>query len=115
MNTNLCNPVQALATLRRRAELFHRIRSFFEARAVLEVDTPILSRSGTPNAISIASKPLWPLAFHVSGVPMKRLLAFGSGPFSARRVFRADECGQRTTRFVMPNGIGRACAGRADR
>jgi lysyl-tRNA synthetase class 2 len=89
-------PSASIETLRARAELLARIRSFFTARSVLEVDTPVLSRHATVD-------------FHIDSLrttdgrwlqtspefAMKRLLAAGSGPiWQLCRVFRAGDLGR---------------------
>ena len=91
-----------LAALERRAELLARIRAFFAARRVLEVETPALSSAGvsdlalesvTATARSLGSKPQY---LHTSPeYAMKRLLAAGSGDiYQLCRVFRDDELGR---------------------
>jgi lysyl-tRNA synthetase class 2 len=91
-------------TLRERAELYGSVRSFFAARKVLEVETPILSRYATVDrhidsflATSPHASPLTPHGYlHTSPeFAMKRLLAAGSGPiYQIARVFRRDEQGR---------------------
>jgi elongation factor P--(R)-beta-lysine ligase len=99
-------PAATLATLRLRAELLSRIRAFFAARGVLEVDTPALSASTIPdpNIHSFATRYQGPgprhgaaLYLHTSPeFPMKRLLAAGSGDiYQIARVFRDGEAGRR--------------------
>ncbi len=95
-------PSAALPTLQLRARLLRQIRAFFEARAVLEVETPALSRAATPDphiesfvtrdALSGA-----PRYLHTSPeFPMKRLLAAGSGAiYQLGKVFRQGEAGRR--------------------
>ena len=90
-------PSASLQTLQARAELLARIRTFFAARSVMEVDTPILSAHATVD-------------FHIDSVraddgrwlhtspefAMKRLLAAGSGPiWQLCHVFRAGDLGRR--------------------
>ena len=79
-----------------------RIRAFFTERAVMEVETPILSRHAVtdPALQSLRIEPggtgaaRW---LHTSPeFPMKRLLAAGSGPiYQVCKVFRDDERGHR--------------------
>jgi lysyl-tRNA synthetase class 2 len=91
----------SLAALRRRAELLARIRSFFAARGVLEIETPYLSPAAVSDLAleSIAARVRslgGPLYLHTSPeYAMKRLLASGSGDiFQICRVFREDELGR---------------------
>ncbi len=90
-------PSASIGALRRRAELLRRIRAFFEARGLLEVETPMLSAAGTVDR-HVDSLPVaghgW---LHTSPeFAMKRLLAAGSGPiWQICRVFRAGERGRR--------------------
>jgi len=92
-------PEASIETLRLRAQWLKQIRQFFEARGVLEVETPILSPASVPDP-HIESMQAW-----VNGQPqylqtspelyMKRLLAAGSGPiYQIARVFRDGEAGQ---------------------
>ena len=93
-------PVADPAVLRLRARMKGRVRAFFEAGDVLEVDTPSLS-SAAPTEPQIE-----PLETTVGGrraflqtspeFPMKRLLAAGVGDcWQLARVYRADERGRR--------------------
>ncbi len=92
-------PRATFDTLRARAQLYARIRSFLDSRGVLEVDTPMLSAAATVD-LHIHS---WHAESSVYGrrwlhtspeFPMKRLLAAGSGPiYQISRVFRDDEFG----------------------
>ena len=94
-------PSASLLAVRERAALLARIRDFFRALGVLEVETPIASRSATtdPALSSLATR------WHGAGAPlylqtspelaMKRLLAAGSGPiYQICKVFRDDERGR---------------------
>lgn len=82
--------------LRARARLVTEIRGFFAERAVLEVETPILSAAATvdPQIDSFATT----CGRWLKTSPefaMKRLLAAGSGSiWQLARVFRVDECGR---------------------
>ncbi|MFO7642267.1 MAG: amino acid--tRNA ligase-related protein, partial [Candidatus Competibacteraceae bacterium] len=99
-------PSANLATLRLRAELLQRIRVFFAAREVLEVETPVLSTAAVthPHLASFGAVYSGPgpqhgqtLYLHTSPeFPMKRLLAVGSGCiYQIARVFRDGEAGRR--------------------
>lgn len=89
-------PSASIETLRERALLLRRIRTFFEAREVLEVETPVLSRGATvdPQIDSFATHGGRWLQTSPE-FAMKRLLAAGSGPiWQLARVFRIDESGR---------------------
>lgn len=95
-------PCASREVLQLRARLLSDIRGFFADRAVLEVETPVLSRAGAtdPNLHSLSTRQLGcagtdTLYLHTSPEsPMKRLLAAGSGPiFQIARVFRDGERG----------------------
>jgi lysyl-tRNA synthetase-like protein GenX len=99
-------PAASAAVLRLRADLLARIRAWFAARGVLEVETPLLSAAGTtdPQIESFTTRYLGPGApqgrtgyLHTSPeFPMKRLLAAGSGSiFQICRVLRQGELGPR--------------------
>ena len=95
-------PSASLAMLKTRARLLQRIRAFFQAREVLEVETPLLSSAAVtdPHIESYAiqdpqhGKPRY---LHTSPeFAMKRLLAAGSGSiYQLCKVFRQGELGQR--------------------
>jgi lysyl-tRNA synthetase class 2 len=82
--------------------MLERIRFFFSARGVLEVETPALSRAATtdPHLASFVvpyhGPDPRPLYLHTSPeFPMKRLLAAGSGSiYQICKVFRDAEAGR---------------------
>ncbi len=96
-------PAANLAALRARAELLARVREFFAARDVLEVETPLLCSNGVTDpaieplivergASLIAARFLQTSPEYA----MKRLLAAGSGPiYQVARAFRDGEAGSR--------------------
>ena len=92
-------PSASLDTIRERARIYRQIRSFFNQRGCLEVDTPLLMPHGNPDA-NIES-----LYFELDGVKqclqtspefaMKRLLAADSGSiFQICHAFRGGERGR---------------------
>lgn len=94
-------PSASLHALRERGELLRRIRAFFAARGVLEVETPLLAAGANPDP-NVESLP----AVAVPGVgrrwlqtspefAMKRLVAAGVGPiYQVTHAFRANESGR---------------------
>jgi lysyl-tRNA synthetase class 2 len=92
----------SLTTLQRRAAILARIREFFAAREVLEVETPALSTAAVsdPNIDSIVARVEGrsPATHYLHTSPeyaMKRLLADGSGDvYQLCRVFRDGELGR---------------------
>lgn len=92
----LWRPSATLKTLQQRAALLRMIRQFFDARAVLEVETPVLSQHATVDR-HIES-------FHTAQgawlqtspeFAMKRLLCAGSGAiWQLCKVFRSEEAGR---------------------
>ncbi len=94
-------PTASFERLRLRARILREVRAFFEARGVLEVETPYLSVAAAtePHLYSLRVAPDGPGSrrryLHTSPeFPMKRLLAAGAGPiFQICRVFREGEAG----------------------
>ncbi|MGM0563387.1 MAG: EF-P lysine aminoacylase EpmA [Pseudomonadota bacterium] len=92
-------PSAALETLKKRARILQGIRAFFDARGVLEVQTPLLSRAATTD-VQLASYQVdtdaGPRFLHTSPeLPMKRLLAVGFGDcYQIAPVFRPGEAGR---------------------
>lgn len=110
MMTNF-KPTCDLQALKVRAKLYQQIRQFFEQRAVLEVETPILSQAGVTDvhlASIQAQRHLQgkKLTHYLQTSPefaMKRLLASGSGAiYQICKVFRDDEHGRKhNSEFTM--------------
>jgi lysyl-tRNA synthetase class 2 len=98
-------PSAALEVLRLRARMLERIRAFFLARDVLEVETPALSVAATPDPAlaSLETRYTGPGAPHGQALylhtspefAMKRLLAAGTGSvYQICKVFRDGEAGR---------------------
>ncbi len=105
MSADVWRPAASADTLRARARLLARIRAYFDAAGVMEVETPIASRAAATDpaiaslrvacpGLGPAVEPLW---LHTSPeLAMKRLLAAGSGPiYQICKVFRDGERGRR--------------------
>jgi len=104
-HADLWRPTTSRAALELRAESLARIRGFFTARGVLEVDTPLLSAAATtdPQLESFQTRLVGPgvpegRALYLNTSPefaMKRLLAAGSGPiYQVCKAFRQGEIGR---------------------
>ncbi|MEX0951731.1 MAG: EF-P lysine aminoacylase EpmA [Gammaproteobacteria bacterium] len=89
-------PVAEIRTLQQRADLLTAIRQFMATRAILEVETPILSQAAVSDpALESFQVETQAATMYLQTSPefsMKRLLAAGSGPiYQLARVFRDDE------------------------
>ena len=94
------SPESKIAILKDRAFLFKEVRSFFSARGVLEVDTPLLSRSAPIDEhIDVMTVDLQTTTGYLHTSPeyaMKRLLSLRVGDiFQMSHVFRLGEIGAR--------------------
>lgn len=98
-------PAAPIEMLRKRAAILAQIRAFFAERAVLEVETPLLSHATVPDPyiLSITATLRDPCSSHdltcyLQTSPeyaMKRLLAAGSGSiYQLCKAFRQDELGR---------------------
>jgi lysyl-tRNA synthetase class 2 len=93
-------PTASLDNLKLRASLLVKLRQFFVARGVLEVDTPALSRAGATDrhihSFRVEDGCGGTVYLHTSPeFPMKRLLAAGSGDiWQLCKVFRSGEVGR---------------------
>ena len=100
MNGADWRPGAGIGTIRRRAAMLSRIRAYFSAERVLEVQTPLLSAAAAsdPQIESIAAQPAaGPRCFLQTSpeYPMKRLLAAGVGDcYQIGPVFRDGESGR---------------------
>lgn len=88
-------PTATIETLQQRAEIIAKIREFFAARHVLEVETPLLCSGSVPSPY-IESFQVGDKYLQTSPeFPMKRLLAVGSGSiYQIAKVFRLEESGR---------------------
>ncbi|WP_237059300.1 EF-P lysine aminoacylase EpmA [Microbulbifer sediminum] len=93
-------PTASIAALRQRAALLARVRQFFTAREVLEVEVPVLSRRATsdPHIDSITALCKGEAAYLATSPEfgLKRLLAAGLGDcYYLGKAFRDGEAGGR--------------------
>jgi lysyl-tRNA synthetase class 2 len=96
-------PAADLRSLRQRATLLATLRQFFAARSVLEVETPLLCRSGItdpaiePFVVVSGDSPQPPRFLQTSPeYAMKRLLAaWGEPIYQISKAFREGEAGSR--------------------
>ncbi|MEQ3636287.1 EF-P lysine aminoacylase EpmA [Alcanivorax sp.] len=90
-------PTASLQAIKARAELLSTVRAFFDARQVLEVDTPQLACYGVSDPhIQCIPVPGYGYLQSSPEYHMKRLLAAGSGPiYQLCKAFREGEAGGR--------------------
>ncbi|MED5430927.1 MAG: amino acid--tRNA ligase-related protein, partial [Pseudomonadota bacterium] len=90
-------PTASLEAIKARAELLGTVRAFFDARKVLEVDTPQLAHYGVSDPhIQCIPVPGYGYLQSSPEYHMKRLLAAGSGPiYQTCKAFRDGEAGGR--------------------
>lgn len=92
-------PSATLETLKKRDQILRHIRTFFNQKDYLEVETPAMARFGVTDVyLSNLQTIFRKQSYYLQTSPeyhMKRLLAAGSGPiFQLARVFRDDELGR---------------------
>lgn len=103
--THSWQPSATIETLQLRAQILKSIRDFFNARGVMEVETPLLCHASVTDPY-IQSIPAYVQShrgkkaecYYLQTSPeyaMKRLLAVGSGPiFQITKAFRQEEVGR---------------------
>ena len=96
---NTWRPSASLDSIKKRACLMSKIRSFFTSRNFLEVETPVLSSFGVTDLyLRNMETKFSGETYYLQTSPeyhMKRLLAAGcESIFQLARVFRDDECGR---------------------
>ncbi|KTD50302.1 lysyl-tRNA synthetase, class II [Legionella quinlivanii] len=92
-------PSTSIQLLRQRAAIMNNIRSFFNQRGYLEVETPAMARCGITDVYLSNIKAIFRnQTYYLQTSPeyhMKRLLAAGSGPiFQMAKAYRDDEVGR---------------------
>ena len=97
-------PSASHASLKKRAAIMAKIRTFFDQRKILEVETPLLSLSSVtdPNiqSFQVIGNSLGDLSKKMYLQPspeyaMKRLLAsYGESIYQICKAFRTEECGR---------------------
>lgn len=92
-------PSASLQVIRERARIYRQIRSFFNNRGCLEVETPVMaSTTNTDVQITTIEVPGFEVPFYLQTSPefsMKRLLAAGCGSiFQITHAFRQGEAGR---------------------
>ncbi|WP_125558852.1 elongation factor P--(R)-beta-lysine ligase [Pseudoalteromonas rubra] len=98
-------PSASIDTLRQRAGILAKIRTFFAEREVLEVETPSLSQASVTDVHLASFATTFVGPGHATGTPlylqtspefaMKRLLAAGSGAiYQVGKAFRNEESGR---------------------
>lgn len=98
-------PTASLELLRKRAQIIDQVRAFFAKRNILEVETPLLARSGVTEPFIVSIPAEFILLGETRGetcylqtspeYAMKRLLAAGSGPiYQICKAFRNGEIGR---------------------
>lgn len=93
-------PTASINTLRQRADTLKQVRSFFQRRQIMEVDTPaLMPHTVTDPYMSALSVDVLQQKMYLQTSPeyaMKRLLAAGSGDiYQLSKNYRADEHGRK--------------------
>lgn len=98
LKNSLWRPTASRDTLIARAHFLRAIRRFFELRGILEVETPLLCKSGAMDPYLKVIPVSGSEGGYLQTSPeyaMKRLLAAGMGSiYQLCKAFRGDECGR---------------------